>query len=198
VIPHGNYDSYPRKSEEHIEIEIDIPDDGFCYLHFGSIRPYKGTMNLVEAFSSIAKEEDRLLIVGRRSNEKYAQKLESAVNNNRMIELKFKYVKNEQFGSIAKVADAMVLPYEDILTSGAAHLALSFGLPVVAPKVGCLPETVPDEAGVLYTSGGLREAMATVKNLETEKTNETAIKKMKQRAWASIASKTEDVYHDVV
>ena len=194
VIPHGNYDPYPRNTGKDPGVEINVPDEGFCYLQFGSIKPYKGTLELVEAFSSIAESEDRLLIMGRRSNERYARELETAVHDDDRIKLEFGYVENKTFHSIAEIADAMVLPYRDILTSGAAHLALSFGMPVVAPRIGCLPETVPEKGGVLYTSGGLGDAMKAVKRLDPEQVADSATKAMQQQSWDFIASETKKTY----
>jgi len=43
-----------------------------------------------------------------------------------------------------------VLPYVEILSSGAAILAMSFGKPVVAPDRGSLRDHVPPVAGDLY------------------------------------------------
>ena len=43
-----------------------------------------------------------------------------------------------------------MLPFRDILTSGSAILALSHGRPVIAPAIGCLPETLPADAAILY------------------------------------------------
>lgn len=44
----------------------------------------------------------------------------------------------------------MVLPYKTVLTSGAALLALSFMKPVIAPKIGLIPELVDENIGELF------------------------------------------------
>ncbi len=56
-------------------------------------------------------------------------------------------------------ADIAVLPYRQITTSGAALLAFSFGLPVIAPGHRRVPNLVTPERGVLYPPGGLAAAM---------------------------------------
>jgi beta-1,4-mannosyltransferase len=59
-----------------------------------------------------------------------------------------------------------VLTYRDILTSGAVMLALSAGVPVVAPRIGGMCDVVTDKCGILYdaeAAGGLAEAMREVR-----------------------------------
>ena len=46
-------------------------------------------------------------------------------------------------------ADAIVLPYRHIDQSGVLFLAMKYGLPVVATRVGSLPDYVPEDAGIL-------------------------------------------------
>ncbi|MEZ4597387.1 MAG: glycosyltransferase [Chloroflexota bacterium] len=48
-------------------------------------------------------------------------------------------VPDDRMQVFLRAADVMVLPYRDVLTSGSAILAMTFGLPVVAPRIGCLP-----------------------------------------------------------
>jgi glycosyltransferase involved in cell wall biosynthesis len=60
-----------------------------------------------------------------------------------------------------RAADAMVLPYRDVLTSGSAILGMTFGLPIIAPRIGCLPETL-EGCSILYDPDepwGLRAAL---------------------------------------
>ena len=45
-----------------------------------------------------------------------------------------------KFEAIVDSADAVVLPYRNILNSGAALFALSRNRPVLAPNIGSLPE----------------------------------------------------------
>ena len=61
-----------------------------------------------------------------------------------------------------RAADAVVLPYKDVLTSGSAILAMTFGQPVIAPAIGCLPESLGAEGTILYdpsTPDGLERAL---------------------------------------
>lgn len=51
-------------------------------------------------------------------------------------------VPNEQVQYLMRAADLMVLPHQVALNSGAALLGPSFGLPLVANRVGVLPGTL--------------------------------------------------------
>lgn len=72
------------------------------------------------------------------------------------------YIPDEELAVYLAAIDVMVLPYADILTSGSAMLALSFGRPVAAPRLGVVEEMVSPLAGVLYSpddTSGLETAM---------------------------------------
>ena len=59
-------------------------------------------------------------------------------------------------------ADTVVLPYREILTSGAAMLAMSFGKPVIAPRLGALNDLVKEGCGILFDNddpNGLSDAL---------------------------------------
>ncbi len=49
------------------------------------------------------------------------------------IELDFRHVPDGEVAATSRAASCLVLPYERVLTSGAAMLGLSLGLPTVAP-----------------------------------------------------------------
>jgi len=60
------------------------------------------------------------------------------------------FIDDAELQFFIRAADAVVLPFRDVLTSGSAILALSFGRPVVAPRIGNLVEIVNEEMGILY------------------------------------------------
>ena len=83
------------------------------------------------------------------------------------IVLRLERIPEEDLSRVLRAADAVVLPFRDILTSGSAILALSHGRPVVVPALGCLPETLPTDATFLYDpddpdalASALRQAVA--------------------------------------
>jgi glycosyltransferase involved in cell wall biosynthesis len=76
------------------------------------------------------------------------------------------FIADEAMQTYLLASDAVVVPYREILTSGTAMLALSFGRPVVSVALGFLKDVVGAEVGVLYPpadpaglAGAMRAAM---------------------------------------
>lgn len=194
IIPHGNYEMYPNDRSGDSPINVYTPSEGICYLHFGSIKPYKGTVELAETFLEVARDEDRLIVAGRQSDEDYTKELKSIVSDDPRITLRLGYVENRAFQYYADAADIVALPYQNVFTSGVAHLSLSFGLPVLGPKMGCLPETVPDQAGILYDSDGLKDSLIEARSFDYDTASVTAKDIMSKKDWEFIALETFCIY----
>ena len=68
VIPHPNYIGVfagGSRSRHEIRSTFKIPQDAFTFLAFGQVRPYKRLPELVEAFSTLAGDDVRLVIAGK-------------------------------------------------------------------------------------------------------------------------------------
>src|SRR5205823_4454689 len=80
------------------------------------------------------------------------------------------FVPEEEIEALFAAADAVVLPYRRILTSGAALLALSLRRPVVAPGFASLREVLEDgRDALLYDPAdpsGLGEALRRFADLD--------------------------------
>ena len=107
----------------------------------------------------------RLLICGKPLPARIGRELEERAAADPRIVLRLERIPEEELSRVLRAADVVVLPFRDILTSGSAILALSHGRPVVAPALGCLPETLPADATFLYDpddpdalAGALRRA----------------------------------------
>ncbi|MCC6832857.1 MAG: glycosyltransferase [Thermoleophilia bacterium] len=169
VVPHGSYvGAYPDGlAKAEARVRLGLPADGPVLLFLGAVRGYKGTDELVAAFRAIEDPSARLLIAGRPRGAGIEERLAGAAAIDRRIVVALRFIEDAELQVWLRAADLVVLPFRDILTSGRAILALSFGRPVVAPALGCLPETVPPTAGVLYDpaapdalSGALRTALS--------------------------------------
>jgi glycosyltransferase involved in cell wall biosynthesis len=153
VIPHGNYiGCYPNKTSKHdARRYLGLGMEDFVYLFFGTLRPYKGLEDLLDAFSKLEMPSARLLIAGPvLGKSAYKFMLEKFSKDNPAINLVPEFISDENIQLYMKACDICVLPYKHITTSGAAALASSFGRPIIAPAITCFPELVKRETGILY------------------------------------------------
>lgn len=108
-------------------------------------------------------------------------------------------VPEEKIHIYMNACDVVVFPYQNILTSGAVILAMSFGKACVAPIIKCIIETL-DQSGVfLYrpqTKDGLAKALqqANLKKSELHIMGEYNLNITKQWNWGYIAEVTTKVY----
>ena len=118
---------------------------GPVFAFVGAIRGYKGVGELLEAFagSTDLGPDARLLICGKPLPARLGRELEQRAVADPRIVLRLERMPEEELSQVLRAADVVVLPFRDILTSGSAILALSLGRPVIAPALGCLPETLP-------------------------------------------------------
>ncbi len=88
------------------------------------------------------------------------------------IELDFRHVPDGEVAATSRAASCLVLPYERVLTSGAAMLGLSLGLPTVAPDTPRMRELLSGVAhDLLYARdepGSLLRAVERAVALEGE------------------------------
>jgi glycosyltransferase involved in cell wall biosynthesis len=163
VVPDGNYiDAYENDvSRATARSDLGIDEESFVFVFFGQIRPYKGVPELVEAFSSLDLPEAELWIVGSPHTDDIEARVTALAASDPRIETRLAFVPDDRIQYYLNAADVLVLPYRKILNSGSAHLGLSFATPIVAPKIGCLPETVPPENDLLYdpAADGLTRAL---------------------------------------
>lgn len=165
VIHHGHLiDHYPRSvSREHARAELELEPGDQVFLFVGGCLPYKNIETLVQAFQSIERPGRKLLVAGRFRDSAYRATVERQIAHKpRGISVHDHYIPAERMQIYLLAADLVVLPFKDVLTSGSAILALSFGRPVVAPRIGHLIDIIDSSRGVLYSgadSATLSDAM---------------------------------------
>lgn len=152
VIPHGPYDHVLDATA--VRGEAATGDAPLRLLFFGTIRPYKGLEDLVEAFSSLPRElaeKFRLTIVGE-TWEGWTAPLDAVRDspNGDRIDLVNRYVTDAEVRTHFAAADAVVLPYRRSSSSGPLQMAMSAGLPTVVTSVGGLVEAARDYEGAVF------------------------------------------------
>ncbi|WP_292391043.1 glycosyltransferase [Methanosarcina sp. UBA5] len=154
VIPHGLYDQYGKSLDiKEARRNLSIKDD-FVILSFGLIRKYKGTPYLISAFEQLPPEileKSRLLIVGEiwEDRKELLDQIKASPFHDK-ITLVDEYVPDEKVNLYFSAADVVVLPYLRASQSGIAHIAMSFGKPVVVSEVGGLKESMANYEGTFF------------------------------------------------
>jgi beta-1,4-mannosyltransferase len=118
------------------------------FVYFGQVRPYKNLDGLIEASKGMSPDEVRIRIIGWCKDLEFKQYLENLATDAPAIELDLRdeFVPQRDLEVALDASDGCVLPYRNILNSGAALFALSRNRPVMAPRLGTLPE-LQDEVG---------------------------------------------------
>jgi glycosyltransferase involved in cell wall biosynthesis len=178
---------------------LGLPDGGTVFAFVGSIRGYKNVGELLDAFMSVEelRPDDRLLIAGKPLPRKLGRQLEKLAAEDRRIVLQLDRLPEEELSRTLRAADAVVLPFRDILTSGSAILALSHGRPVIAPAMGCLPSTLPPDATFLYdpdAEGALAGALREAAEADLAAMGQQARAFAETIEWGPIAQRTAALY----
>jgi glycosyltransferase involved in cell wall biosynthesis len=84
-----------------------------------------------------------------------------------------------------------------VFSSGALLLALSFGLPVVAPYVGTAAELVGTEAGELFRPGGLTAALGSARTADHPARAAAATAVARRYGWDRVGTETAALYRAV-
>jgi len=200
VVNHGNYCNYYQNSVSQLEArsELGISEDAFVFLFFGQVRPYKNVPRLVESFSSLEEENARLVIAGNPASDELRARIDEFSQEDPRIKLVLRYIEDDEVQLFLNAADVVTLPYDEILTSGSAILAMSFGKPIIAPERGCLADIMPGSANYLYDpdSVALRDQlqMAISEREHLEEYGRKNLSVATRWDWNSVAKHTEEVY----
>lgn len=201
VIPMGSFSFFHRGKTQRIK----FPEEKVI-LFFGGPNKHKGMKVLLKAFNKLVQtdREIRLLIVGFMEDKK--NRLPYYLNILNLMARKkttfiLRYVDFEEVEKYFKSCSIVVLPYTEASQSGVLQIAYAFGKPVVASKVGGLPEVVEHgKSGFLVTPGDENELAYRINEIFNDPVR---LKSMGEYArhlsvtrynWKDIAIKTFKIY----
>lgn len=195
VIPHPNYvGAFPATSRnrEQVRADLGLAPDAFVYLAFGVIRDYKRLPMLAAEFEGLAGDELVLLIAGVGASASEVAALRAIAARDPRIVLHPEHVPDGDVAALHLAADAAVLAYADVFSSGALLLALSYGVPVVAPADGTARELFTPPAVELFGEGELTSALDRVRAGERR---DAAAHAAARFPWSEAGLATVDVYY---
>lgn len=202
IIPDGvELSKFENLSKAGIRKELKINDDENVIIFVGSLKAVKGIKYLIEAIN-IVKEKNpklRLLLIGDGEEKKELERLVEKLGLKKIIGFVGK-INNEEVPKYMIASDVLVMPSLSEGLSVAVLEAMASGLPVVATKVGGLPEIIKDgENGFLVEPKNPKQIAERILYLLSDDGIRKAIflnnkEKSKNYSWDSIVNKLIAVY----
>ena len=207
VIPNGidlnEFSLRSSKEESRRKLNFNVSEK--IVLFVGGLEPRKAPDILIKAISKVVRivPNSKLVIVGSGSMENMLKNLTRQLKISKLVRFAG-FVKNNEKALYYRSADVFVLPslYEIF---GIVNLeAMACGVPIVASKIGGIPDVVKDGENGLLVSPGDSEALADaiIYLLENEDVREemgdNGRKKVEGYSWDKIAEETEKVYDELL
>lgn len=162
---------------------------GFNFLYLGQLEKHKGILWLVQVFKKLSEKDVNLWIVGGGSASGKAQRL---VDGDKRIHFAGP-VEQRHLGEIFSKVDVLLAPslcYEN--SPSVIYESLSFGVPVVASRIGGSGELIKEGVnGFTFTAGDQEEFLSLLEELTR---NRRQVKKMSAAARQSVQDYTIDKY----
>jgi len=161
AVPEGSYvGHYPEtQSRQDARYLLGLTEGGRVILHFGNLRPYKGSIDLVKAFKEVASPLDRLVMAGPAHNPAYVEALKESIEGDKRVLLHPGFVDEPRVQTYFMAADVAAFPFARIDNSGTVILAMGFGLPCIAPAVGAVSGRLKAQPHLLFEPGHLAETI---------------------------------------
>lgn len=200
VAPHPHFVGVysDRISRAEARTALGLSNTHKVLLYLGGIRPNKGIESLLSVFPTIPGEGLRLLVAGDPQRDtNYAASLERLAALDQRILLRAEWIPDDEMQVLYRAADVVVLPFKNVLTSSSLALAMSFGCPVIAPAMGCVPEVVTPDVGWTYEPtnlDGLAAAIRASLNADLAHMGRIARQRIESYTWEHMAAQTLKAY----
>jgi beta-1,4-mannosyltransferase len=194
-VPEGSYvNYYPNNiGKEDARIALNLGMNEFVILFLGSIRPYKGIIELINLVDEIKENNWKLVIAGYPYDSKYCKQVEELVKDKKYVQLRFGHQDESFLQTLFNAADVVALPFRKIENSGSAILAMGFSKPILAPAQGVLNERLVQQKELLFKTS-IAESFEILKSktedelTEIGEQNYVAVQKYKWEDFASFFS----------
>jgi glycosyltransferase involved in cell wall biosynthesis len=201
VVPHAVLDYYRAYSTPQAS-----QDQEMRVLFFGNIEPYKGLNVLLAAFAQLPEQlrrRTRLVIAGRPGCDvSELSRLSRALGIEDRVQWDLRFIPERELTHLFHSATVVALPYLEIDQSGVLLTAIGFGKPIVATRIGGIPETIQDGIhGVLVEPGNASELAGGLERLLVDPSCRLSMQgalhelRMGPLSWNKSASKTVEIYN---
>jgi beta-1,4-mannosyltransferase len=200
VVPHGNYiGCYPNEvSRAAAREKLGLDSDSIVFLFLGRIEAYKAVSELIREFKTVPKDL-HLLVAGKPADPETEETIRKEIGATQNIAFHPGFVAEDRIQFYMNACDAVILPYRDVLTSGAAMLAMSFGRAGIAPRLPGMLELLDEEGAFIYEPnkpGALAEAIraAAAQKSELRRMGNHSRAKISGNDWDHVAKRTVEIY----
>ncbi len=181
-----------------------IPTHHHEFLFFGRIWPYKGLDVFIEAANAVIRllPSARFTIAGAGEDiAKYVSRIEVPAR----FDIRNYRIPEEEIDELFQRCFAVVLPYTDATQSAVVPTAYAYGKPVIATRVGALPEVVEEgRTGFLVDARDPGAIAARMLQMSSEpglyqSLCEGALRFAREDLnWSHVAQKTMSVYRELL
>ncbi|WP_263841695.1 glycosyltransferase family 4 protein [Salinibacter sp.] len=142
IVPHGHYrTAYPEPvAKAEARRQSDLDPAAPVMLFVGRIRPYKNVVSLVQTFRQWKRSAARLVVAGNPVSDDLGGRVQAAAEADARVRTALRFIEEDEMPALIAGADLVVLPYESIMHSGSALLALSYDRPILVPDRGAMTE----------------------------------------------------------
>jgi glycosyltransferase involved in cell wall biosynthesis len=150
----------PSRSDARSALGIDA--DGRVALFFGHVRPFKALDVVLEAWPKLGG--DALLLVAGEAwfggEAGYREQARRLGLDETRVRFDFRFIPDSEIATWFAAADLVLAPYRHEAQSGVVLTSFHFGRPVIATRVGGMPEIVENGANGLLIEPESPEALA--------------------------------------
>lgn len=169
-------------------------------LFFGRISPYKGIEYLLKAMEFVHEAHPNVKVIVAGSGKMYFDI--SKYENLDYVEIRNRFIELDELADLIRGALCTVCPYTDATQSGVVYSSFALNTPVIATKVGGLPEMVDDgKTGIIVPPQNVRALASAILSylnnpelLEKMNKNIAESAKTGKGSWDIIAKEYESIY----
>jgi glycosyltransferase involved in cell wall biosynthesis len=157
-VPHPRYDEWASALPSRYQARqmLGLPETQPVLLFFGLVRPYKGLADLLRALAQVRAELPVHLVVAGEfwEDADVYHRLVRDLGLEDVVIFHSRYIPDVAVPPFFAAADVVVLPYHRVSQSGIVALAHGLRRPVIATRVGGLPEMIAEgRTGLLVPPG---------------------------------------------
>ncbi|MDO8141761.1 MAG: glycosyltransferase family 4 protein [Candidatus Brocadiales bacterium] len=201
VIRNGvNYEIFSPMDKTKTREMLNLPNDIKIILFIGSLLPIKGVDLLLHAFADINKRDHiNLIIIGKGNSEQKLKDLTKELHIGTQVSF-IGTRKHDEIPLWLNACDLLCFPSHNEGFPTVVVEAFACGCPVVATKVGGIPEAITNDTLGILVEPNNKEELTTALNKALEKEwDYPAIAEYGKRfSWDTIAEEYSELYKNVV